>query len=169
MNKSPAIFCGYDSNVAKNCGSLRNKFEVKMNNAQFKIECFRNGLYSREQVIDFYNSVYEENVKFNKRDAQLWMNGKTSQTYSIDQTAIEMINMLNKIRAEIIKDESERIQKEKPRYTKLFKDEVDLWSVHNEFFNLPLNFYHSILLELKITELDYYDNLEPMESFNENC
>ena len=49
-----------------------------MNNAQFKMECFKNGLYSREQVIDFYNVVYEENTKFNKRDAQLWMNGKTS-------------------------------------------------------------------------------------------
>lgn len=113
-----------------------------MNNAQFKIECFKNGLYSREQVIDFYNVVYEENTKFNKRDAQLWMNGKTSYIYKIDQTAIDMINMLNKIRAELIAEESERIQKGKPRYTKLFKSEVDLWAVHNELLNLPLNFYH---------------------------
>ena len=138
-----------------------------MNNAQFKIECFKNGLYSREQVIDFYNVVYEENTNFNKRDAQLWMNGKTSYIYKIDQTAIDMINMLNKIRAELIAEESERIQKGKPRYTKLFKSEVDLWAVHNELLNLPLNFYHSILLELKVTELDYYENIEQMENFNE--
>lgn len=138
-----------------------------MNNAQFKIECFKNGLYSREQVIDFYNVVYEENTKFNKRDAQLWMNGKASYIYTIDQTAIEMINMLNKIRAELIAEESERIQNGKPRYTKLFKSEIDLWAVHNEFMNLPLNFFHSILLELKVTEIDYYENLAPMENFNE--
>ena len=64
-------------------------------------------------------------------------------------------------------EESERIQKGKPRYTKLFKSEVDLWAVHNELLNLPLNFYHSILLELKVTELDYYENIEQMENFNE--
>lgn len=138
-----------------------------MNNAQFKIECFKNGLYSREQVIDFYNVVYKENTKFNKRDAQLWMNGKASYIYTIDQTAIEMINMLNKIRAELIAEESERIQKGKPRYTKIFKSEVDLWAVYNELVNLPLNFFHSIILELKVTEIDYYENLEPMENFNE--
>ena len=137
-----------------------------MNNAQFKIECFRNGLYSREQIIDFYNTVYEENTKFDKRDAQLWLNGKTSNIYSIDQTAIEMINMLNNARAELIADESERIQKGKPRYTKLFKKEVDLWAIHNELFNLPLNFYHSILIELKVENLDYYENVSVLSEVN---
>ena len=42
------------------------------------------------------------------------MNGKTSYIYKIDQTAIDMINMLNKIRAELISEESERIQKSLP-------------------------------------------------------
>ncbi|MDY7730045.1 hypothetical protein [Acinetobacter baumannii] len=137
-----------------------------MNNAQFKLECFKNGLYSPEQVIGFYNTLYKENTKFNKRDAQLWMNGKSWGIYVIDQTAIEMINMLNKIRAEIIADEKERIEKYNPRYTEMFKTEADLWEVHKELIDLPLNFYNSILIEMKVTEIDYYGNLSILEDNN---
>jgi len=134
-----------------------------MNNAHFKLECFKNGLYSPEQVIGFYNTIYKGNTKFNKRDAQLWMNGKSWGIYVIDQTAIEMINMLNKIRAELIADEKKRIEKNKPRYTKMFKAEVDLWEFHKELINLPLNFFHSILIEMNIFEVEYYGNLSILE------
>jgi len=139
-----------------------------MNNAEFKIECFRNGLYSPEQLIEFYKRLYSEDTKYNKRDAQLWMNGKSSTTYIIDQTAIEMISLLNRIRKELIESECERIKKGQPKYTMLYKSEVDLWTEHKELFNLPLNFYNSILVELKISHLDYYENDTAQENLEKN-
>ncbi len=135
-----------------------------MNNAQFKLECFKNGLYSREQVIDFYNRIYVENKKYDKRDVQLWMNGKSERPYIIDQTAIDMINMLNQIRAEMIINENERISRGYPRYTMLFKTEENLWNVFRELVNLPLNFYHSVLIEMQILDLDYFENVRQLKT-----
>ncbi|UIJ77467.1 MULTISPECIES: hypothetical protein [Acinetobacter] len=76
-----------------------------MNNAQFKIECFRNGLYSPEQIIEFYKVVHTEETKYNSRDAQLWINGKSSREYQIDPKAIQIVDMLNAIRSEVIAKE----------------------------------------------------------------
>ncbi|HAV3475859.1 TPA: hypothetical protein JIE22_003619, partial [Acinetobacter baumannii] len=111
-----------------------------MNNAQFKIECFRNGLYSPEQIIEFYKVVHTEETKYNSRDAQLWINGKSSREYQIDPKAIQIVDMLNAIRSEVIAKEKERIELGNPRYKYLFKGEQALWSEHQEFINLPVNF-----------------------------
>lgn len=129
-----------------------------MNNAQFKLECLKNGLYSPEQLIEFFNVVYGDDHKFNKRDAQLWLNGKVNRSYEIDHKAIDLINRLNYVRNEIILNESENIKQGKQSYKFLFKNELQLWQQHKEFFNLPINFYNSVLIELKIYPIDYFNN-----------
>ncbi|MCU4521608.1 hypothetical protein KTI62_15885 [Acinetobacter schindleri] len=128
-----------------------------MNNAQFKIECFRNGLYSPEQIIEFYKVVHTEETKYNSRDAQLWINGKSSREYQIDPKAIQIVDMLNAIRSEVIAKEKERIKLGNPRYKYLFKGEQALWSEHQEFINLPVNFYNSIMVELGKKDLIYFE------------
>jgi hypothetical protein len=128
-----------------------------MNNAQFKIECFRNGLYSPEQIIEFYKVVHTEETKYNSRDAQLWINGKSSREYQIDLKAIQIVDMLNAIRSEVIAKEKERIELGNPRYKYLFKGEQALWSEHQEFINLPVNFYNSIMVELGKKDLIYFE------------
>ena len=128
-----------------------------MNNAQFKIECFRNGLYSPEQIIEFYKVVHTEETKYNSRDAQLWINGKSSREYQIDPKAIQIVDMLNAIRSEVIAKEKERIELGNPRYKYLFKGEQGLWSEHQEFINLPVNFYNSIMVELGKKDLIYFE------------
>lgn len=128
-----------------------------MNNAQFKIECFRNGLYSPEQIIEFYKVVHTEETKYNSRDAQLWINGKSSREYQIDPKAIQILDMLNAIRSEVIAKEKERIELGNPRYKYLFKGEQSLWSEHHEFINLPVNFYNSIMVELGKKDLIYFE------------
>ena len=127
-----------------------------MNNAQFKIECFRNGLYSPEQIIEFYKVVHTEETKYNSRDAQLWINGKSSREYQIDPKAIQIVDMLNAIRSEVIAKEKERIERSNPRYKYLFKGEQALWSEHQAFRNLPVNFYNSIMVELGKKDLIYF-------------
>ncbi|END8987112.1 hypothetical protein ABMX00_003812 [Proteus mirabilis] len=128
-----------------------------MNNAQFKIECFRNGLYSPEQIIEFYKVVHTEETKYNSRDAQLWINGKSSREYQIDPKAIQIVDMLNAIRSEVIAKEKECIELGNPRYKYLFKGEQALWSEHQEFINLPVNFYNSIMVELGKKDLIYFE------------
>ena len=128
-----------------------------MNNAQFKIECFRNGLYRPEQIIEFYKVVHTEETKYNSRDAQLWINGKSSRAYQIDPKAIQIVDMLNAIRSEVIAKEKERIELGNPRYKYLFKGEQALWSEHQEFINLPVNFYNSIMVELGKKDLIYFE------------
>ena len=128
-----------------------------MNNAQFKIECFRNGLYSPEQIIEFYKVVHTEETQYNSRDAQLWINGKSSREYQIDPKAIQIVDMLNAIRSEVIAKEKERIELGNPRYKYLFKGEQALWSEHQEFINLPVNFYNSIMVELGKKDLIYFE------------
>lgn len=128
-----------------------------MNNAQFKIECFRNGLYSPEQIIEFYKVVHTEETKYNSRDAQLWINWKSSREYQIDPKAIQILDMLNAIRSEVIAKEKERIELGNPRYKYLFKGEQALWSEHQEFINLPVNFYNSIMVELGKKDLIYFE------------
>ncbi len=128
-----------------------------MNNAEFKIECFRNGLYSPEQLIEFYKSKHGEDTKYNKRDAQLWMNGKTTSNYLIDQTAIELVKNLTELREKIIKVEREKIKTENQSFKYLYKSELSLWNDRTEFNNLPLNFYNSIIVELGISDLEYYE------------
>lgn len=128
-----------------------------MNNAQFKLSCFKNGLYSPEQFIEFYNVVNLDNKKFNKRDAQLWMNGKNNQQYIIDNTAIEILTMLSKIRNEVIEEELKRIENGKEKYKFIFKTDLKLWEIHSEFQNLPVNFYNSIMVELKKENVSYYE------------
>lgn len=130
-----------------------------MNNAQFKIECFRNGLYSPEQVIEYYKQVVEE-TSFDKRDAQQWMNGRSDKIYLIPKLAIAVIERLARTRNSII--EREKIQQAnggETRYKFLFKEEMNLWNEYPEFFHLPINVYNSVIVELKIEIAGYYEHL----------
>ncbi|HCT2391853.1 TPA: hypothetical protein OTQ85_004107, partial [Acinetobacter baumannii] len=68
-----------------------------------------------------------------------------------------IVDMLNAIRSEVIAKEKERIELGNPRYKYLFKGEQALWSEHQEFINLPVNFYNSIMVELGKKDLIYFE------------
>ena len=42
-------------------------------------------------------------------------------------------------------------------FAHLFKGEQALWSEHQEFINLPVNFYNSIMVELGKKDLIYFE------------
>lgn len=135
-----------------------------MNNAIFKLCCLRNGLFTPDQFIEFYRVKYGDNIKFNSRDVQLWMNGKEKNAYIIDQTAINLVNELNSLRASLVKAELDRMETGKGnKYKLMYKKQLNLWGDHPEFFNLPINFYNSVLLEVGITPIGYF------ESIKNNC
>ncbi|HCU1834455.1 TPA: hypothetical protein OUI11_003430 [Acinetobacter baumannii] len=130
-----------------------------MNNAQFKIECFRNGLYSPEQLIEFYKQAVEE-TSFDKRDAQQWMNGKSDKVYLIPKSAIAVVETLARTRNSIIeKVKNQQASGGEIRYKYLFKNEINLWNEYPEFFHLPINVYNSVIVELKIEVAGYYEHL----------
>ncbi|MFC3172603.1 hypothetical protein ACFOGQ_19395 [Acinetobacter vivianii] len=107
-----------------------------MNNAQFKIECFRNGLYSPEQVIEYFKQVVEE-TSFDKRDAQQWMNGRSDKIYLIPKSAIAVLETLANTRNSIIeREKQQQANGEETRYKYLFKkNEINLWNEYPEFFS----------------------------------
>lgn len=128
-----------------------------MKNSQFKLSCLKNGLYTPKQFIDFYNIIFPQNLKFNRRDAQLWFNGKNDEEYKIDESAIYVINNLNNIRNKIIEEELKRINEGEERYKFIFKTDSLLWETYSEFVNLPVNFFNSIMVELKKENVSYYE------------
>lgn len=162
MNCPPAIFSSSKFNEWKKWRFIAYLIIgiFKMNNAVFKIECLKVGLYNAEQVIDFYKMHYGEDTKYNKRDAQLWLNGKANRAYLIDQKAIDLISSLKEKKENLVNQEKERLSEGlSKKYTLLYKHEMNLWNDHPELFNLPLNFYNSILVEMGTTPFGYFEEL----------